>query len=142
MPKFKKVNKFQNNQLLNLLLKYLPCFLKGFLVFVFGILVLTLAYYKMSSHKETINYLIYIFICLGAFLVGKSTFNKFKGRGILTGALGSVPYFLVILILVLVFSKFNLNAFILIIPIISIIFGSVGGIIGANSKKRYWKEVK
>jgi hypothetical protein len=49
----------KNNKSINLLLKYLPCFFKGEILIVLGILVLSLAYYKISGYDSYLYYLTY-----------------------------------------------------------------------------------
>lgn len=131
-----KLNK-KDSKNLKLLLKYLPCFIKGFLIIVFGILVLSFTYYKLSEHSIIINYISYLFLLLGGFVSGNSTHKKIGGRGILTGALGAIPVSLVTYLIIFLFSIKNISAFSLICVLFCIIGGSLGGIVSSNTKKRY-----
>ncbi|MBR2875671.1 MAG: TIGR04086 family membrane protein [Ruminococcus sp.] len=125
-----------NSDILNTLFKFLPCFLKGILFTVSGILVLSFAYYKMSEHSAVLFYSIYIFIALGGFFCGNSTFKKFGGRGIISGTSGSLPLALAEVVIILCFAE-KISAFLIIVFIINLLTGALGGIIGANEKKRY-----
>ncbi len=121
----------------SLIFKYLPCFFVGVISTLLGILVLALAYYKLSLNSEFTYYFTYIFISFGAFLTGYSTYKKFKNRGIVSGALGAVPLLVFNLIFILIFSFKSVNAFVLLVIPITVLFGSIGGIVSSNSKKRY-----
>ena len=81
----------KNNKNINLLLKYLPCFFKGEILIILGILVLSLAYYKISGYDSYLYYLTYLFVALGSFITGRATYNRLGGRGIISGSLGSLP---------------------------------------------------
>lgn len=138
MPKIKKVNKkVERNEFFELFKKYLPSYLKGMLVVICGILFASFAYYKTSINSDLIYFSNYFFIALAAFISGNSTYNKFKGRGIINGVFGAVPLVLSMLIFIAVFSYNTISAFVLIIVPIGLLFGSLGGIIGSNTKKRY-----
>lgn len=126
-----------DSQNLNLILKYMPCLIKGLLITMVGILVLSFAYYKMSGHSVVFYYLNYLFIAFGAFVTGNATYHKSGGRGIVAGAIGAIPLMLIDLILILSLSYNNVSTLILIIMPICIILGAIGGIIGSNAKKRY-----
>lgn len=127
----------KNKKYIDLLLKYLPCFLKGELVIVFGILVLTFAYYKISGDNNYLYYFSLIIIALGSFFTGNYTYKKFGGRGIVSGFLGALPIAIVNLIIIFLFCLKTTNLFILLILPISLISGALGGILASNSKKRY-----
>lgn len=130
--KFKSDSKY-----LNLILKYIPCLLKGLILTVIGILVLSFAYYKMTGHPAFLYYLNYLFLGFGTFITGNSTYHKLGGRGIVAGILGSLPLLLIDIIIIFLFSYRTASANILIIVPICIIFGAIGGIVGSNAKKRY-----
>lgn len=72
---------------------------------------------------------------LGAFSAGFAAAKKFKSRGFLIGALSALLIFLLILALGLILSNpITLNAAIKLILVV--LFGSIGGIMGINIKKR------
>ena len=127
----------KNNKYIDLLLKYLPCFLKGEVVIIFGILVLTFAYYKISGDNNYLYYFSLIIIALGSFFTGNNTYKKFGGRGIVSGFIGSLPLAFINLMIVFIFCLKTTNWFILLILPISLISGATGGILASNSKKRY-----
>ncbi len=136
--KKKKINyNKKNNKYIDLLLKYLPCFFKGELIIIFGILVLTFAYYKISGDNNYMYYFSLIIIALGSFFTGNNTYKKFGGRGIVSGFIGSLPLAFINLMIVLIFCLKTTNWFILLILPISLISGAIGGILTSNSKKRY-----
>lgn len=131
----KQLNKDSKN--IKLFLKYLPCFFKGFLIIVIGILVLSFAYYKLSEHSPIIYYISYLFFAFGGFVSGNSLHKKVGGRGILTGTLGALPVALLIYLAIALISINNLSIFSLICPLICIVGGTSGGIVSSNTKKRY-----
>ena len=136
LNKNNKPNK-KDSKNMKLFLKYLPCFFKGFLIVVIGILVLSFAYYKLSEHSWIIYYISYLFLLLGGFVSGNSLHKKAGGRGILTGTLGALAVaFISYLILIIVAFK-NLSIFSLIAPLVCVLGGTFGGIISSNTKKRY-----
>ncbi len=127
----------KNNKSINLLFKYLPCFLKGEILIVLGILVLSLAYYKITGYDSYLYYLTYLFIALGAFITGRATYNRLGGRGIISGALSSLPIAIINITIIFSFCFKTTSWFILLILPISILSGAIGGILASNSKKRY-----
>ena len=133
--KFKPLKKESKN--IKLLLKYLPCFLKGFLIVVIGILVLSFAYYKLSEHSWIIYYISYLFLFFGGFVSGNSLHKKAGGRGILTGTLGALPLAFISYLILIIVSLKNLSIFSLISPLACVLGGTSGGIISSNTKKRY-----
>ena len=137
MSEFKLKNKKAKSDILNIIVKYLPCLVKGGVITAIGILVLSFAYYKMSSHSIILYYLNYLFIALGAFITGNSTYYKFGGRGIVAGGLGVIPLIFFELISIFAFSYTKISIFIIIILLICFSFGAIGGIIASNTKKRY-----
>ncbi len=135
--KIKNKNLKHNSKYVNLALKYIPCLIKGLIITIVGILILSFAYYKMSSHSVVLYYLNYLFIALGTFVTGNSTYHKLGGRGIVSGAIGSIPLMVFDLISVLIFNHTKVSGLILIIVPICVISGAIGGIVGSNAKKRY-----
>ena len=126
----------KNSNKINLFLKYLPCFLKGEILIIFGILVLSLAYYKLTGYNNYLYYLTYLFIALGGFITGRATYKKLGGRGIVSGLLGSLPITFINLVITYIFCCKNASVFMLLILPVSIFSGAIGGIIASNSKKR------
>ena len=133
--KIKPLNKDSKN--IKFFLKYLPCFLKGFLIIIIGILVLSFAYYKLSEHSTIIYYISYLFFVFGGFVSGSSFHKKAGGRGILTGTLGDLPVAFVSYLILIVFSFKSLTVFSLIAPLVCTVGGTTGGIVSSNTKKRY-----
>ncbi len=127
----------KNNKSINLLLKYLPCFFKGEILIVLGILVLSLAYYKISGYDSYLYYLTYLFVALGSFITGRAAYNRLGGRGIISGSLGSLPIGIINIAIIFLFCFKTTSWFILLILPISILSGAIGGILASNSKKRY-----
>lgn len=127
----------KNNKSINLLIKYLPCFFKGEILIVLGILVLSLAYYKVSSYDSYLYYFTFLFVALGAFITGRATYNRLGGRGIISGSLGSLPIAIINIAIIFSFCFKTTSWFILLILPISILSGAIGGILASNSKKRY-----
>jgi hypothetical protein len=86
MTKNKKVN-FNKNETISIFLKYIPAFLKGFILMLLGILVLTFAYYKLQEKNDLLYFSCFFIIAISAFFTGSSTYKKLSGRGIVAGAL-------------------------------------------------------
>ena len=65
MTKNKKVN-FNKNETISIFIKYIPAFLKGFILMLFGILVLTFAYYKLQEKNDLLYFSCFfiMLICL------------------------------------------------------------------------------
>jgi len=133
--KFKPLKKESKN--IKLLLKYLPCFLKGFLIVVIGILVLSFAYYKLSEHSWIIYYISYLFLFSGGFVSGNSLHKKAGGRGILIGTIGALPIALISYLILSIVAFKDLSIFSFITPLICVLGGTSGGIVSSNTKKRY-----
>ena len=131
-----KLNK-KDSKRIKLFFKYFPCFLKGFIIIVIGILVLSFAYYKLSEHSSIIYLFSYLFLFFGGFISGNSTHKKVGGRGIITGTFGALPVALFTYIILIISTFKNLSIFSLICPMICIIGGTIGGIVNSNTKKRY-----
>lgn len=136
MTKNKKVN-FNKNETISIFLKYIPAFLKGFILMLFGILVLTFAYYKLQEKNDLLYFSCFFIIAISAFFTGSSTYKKLSGRGIIVGTLGTVPLTIVELCLILIFGFEAISSFVLIIIPLNLIFGAIGGIVASNQKKRY-----
>ena len=132
-PKFNK----KNSNSFNLLFKYLPCFLKGEVMIIFGIFVLSFAYYKISGYNNILYYSTFLVVASSAFITGRATYKKLGGRGIISGFLGSLPIAIINTLIVYISSYKSTSLFILIILPVSIFSGAIGGILASNSKKRY-----
>ena len=127
----------KNNNKISLLLKYLPCLLKGEALFILGILVVSFAYFKLTGYSDILYYLTFLFMALGSFVTGRTTYKRFGGRGIVTGILGSLPVAIINILIIYLFCYQNVSLFILLILPVSILSGAIGGILASNSKKRY-----
>ena len=127
----------KNNNNINLILKYLPCFLIGELIIIAGIFVLSLAYYKIPGSNSYLYYFTFLIVGFGSFITGKKTYKRLGGRGFLSGILGTLPIALINLLITYLFSLKNADFFILLILPISILCGAVGGVLASNSKIRY-----
>lgn len=133
-----KVNQTKkNNPKLNLLLKYLPGFIKGEAIIIIGILILSFAYYKLTGYSEFFYYTTYVFIALGSFVTGSNTYKNFEGRGIISGFSGALPLALINLIIVYSFGYKSFSVIILLIIPLTVLSGALGGILKSNQKKRY-----
>ena len=127
----------KNNNNISMLLKYLPCLLKGEALFILGILVVSFAYFKLTGYSDILYYLTFLFMALGSFVTGRATYKRFGGRGIVTGILGSLPVAIINILIIYLFCYRNVSLFILLILPVSILSGAIGGILASNSKKRY-----
>ncbi len=89
--RIKEVKK-KGNRRCSLAFKIIKCLLPGLAVTAVGILFLAYLYSKDSGNNNLIYYAVYAAIGSGAFVTGFASFSLFKGRGILTGALGGIPF--------------------------------------------------
>ena len=129
--KIKAVKKTRNKKY-STLLKYIKCLLPGLAVTAAGVALLAFLYCRDSQNNRLFYYAVYAAIGAGAFITGFAACSLLKGRGILTGALGGLPFALMIIATASIVLKGEVSLFILVILPVSVILSAVGGIVSAN----------
>lgn len=105
---------------------------------LFVSLSLVLSLILLKSPNPVNSYIMYFYglssipAFIGGFISSKSSTLK----GIISGLISGVIYLLVITLVLLIVSKFHIRADILIYYLIEVIFACIGGISGANTKRR------
>lgn len=126
-------NKKYNNKL-KIIKPYIIGVLKGFAVFSILFLLTALIMYKFNLDNKALYYLIYLFIALGGFISAISVYKRVRGRGFLTGVIASLPYSLLVFLLIGLISGFNMSGNILIVFLLTLSGGFLGGVTAANTK--------
>ncbi len=124
----KKTNEFR------IIKPYIIGVIKGFCVFSVLFLITAFIMYKFNFDSSIIYYFIYAFIALGGFITAVSVYKKVRGRGFLTGVLASLPYSLLVFLLICLVSGFNVSGNILLVFILTLLGGFLGGVTAANTK--------
>lgn len=126
-------NKKYNNKL-KVIKPYIIGVLKGFAVFSILFLFTALVMYKFNLDNKALYYLIYLFVALGGFISGISVYKRVRGRGFLTGVIASLPYSLLVFLLISLITGFNMSGNILIVFLLTLSGGFLGGVTAANTK--------
>ena len=126
-------NKKYNNKL-KVIKPYIIGVLKGFAVFSILFLFTALLMYKFNTDNKALYYLIYLFIALGGFISAISVYKRVRGRGFLTGVIASLPYSLLVFLLISLIMGFNMSGNILIVFLLTLSGGFLGGVTAANTK--------
>lgn len=129
MPENKK-----HNIKLKIIKPYITGVLKGFCIFSILFLSMALIMYKFNFDNMIAYYLIYLFIALGGFICAISVYKKVRGRGFLTGIIASLPYSLLVFLLISLIMGFNISGNILLVFLLTIAGGFLGGVTAANTK--------
>ncbi len=112
---------------------YLFSVLKGLVVLVLGLCVVSVIVMKSSDFNLFTKFIIYGLVLFGGFLSGFFANKKLKGRGIVNGAVASLVFAIIFSVICIIAMRFNISPEILILLPVSIVGGIVGGIISANS---------
>ncbi len=127
----------KNKNITNIFNKFKPYILgitRGFLVFAVLYLCLSFVMYKTNSESIILYCLMFIFIILGGFICGIYVYKKVRGRGFLTGLLSTVPYSLLVFIVICLINNFSLSSDIFLVFLLALSGGFLGGITAANTK--------
>lgn len=123
----------KNNNIINLLIGTLTSIIITLVTLFIYALVLT----KTNVSETTIYPVILIIIAISIFIGAIISCTKLKKFGMLNGGLIALMYISIVYTLSSVmYTGFNLNLKSTIIIVISIIIGSIGGVIGINVKKK------
>lgn len=121
----------------------LKCFIGLIISSVIGILstfFVSLIFSYLLSNSETITDYVFVYlifsVIIGGFICGflGSSFLPFKG--LVSGLICSVPYTIIVYVIMFIFSQGNLNTYSFLLPIFIIVSSVVGGITRANLKRR------
>ena len=126
-------NKNYSNKL-KIIKPYLIGVLKGFAVFSILFLLTALIMYKFNLENKAIYYLIYLFIALGGFISAISVYKRVRGRGFLTGVIASLPYSMLVFLLISSILRFNISGDIFLVLLLTLSGGFSGGVTAANTK--------
>ena len=129
MPKNKNITNFFN--------KYKPYLfgvLKGFIVFIGLYLCLGLVMYKTNSESKILYFLMFACIILGGFICGAYVYKKVRGRGFLTGLLSTIPYSLLVFLVICIINGFTVSGDIFLVFLLALSGGFLGGVTAANTK--------
>jgi putative membrane protein (TIGR04086 family) len=72
-------------------------------------------------------------ICGGAFTGGFFASHKYKNKGLVLGALTGLLFFLILYIVGVFMNEINSGALAMLKLVLSVVFGSFGGIVGVNT---------
>jgi putative membrane protein (TIGR04086 family) len=76
----------------------------------------------------------FAFIILGGFICGAYVYKKVRGRGFLTGLLSTVPYSLLVFIVICIINGFTVSGDIFLVFLLALSGGFLGGVTAANTK--------
>ncbi len=127
-----KILKTKTTKEYPVIIEYLFSVIKG-LIFSIGLLcLLALFIYSKADFNIFYKVIIYVIIGLGAFISGFIAYKRIKQKGILNGVISGLIYGFVITIIIIFLSSFKISSQIIYIPLISVISGTMGGVISAN----------
>lgn len=132
MPKILKTHK-KNDKKQSKITVYCISALKGLMIFLNGIGLLSLLLLKNSTDSVVFYIFSFVIMALGGFFSGFSAYRKLRGRGFLNGIIASAIYMGIIFIFTIALMRFNISANILIIAPVCLISGFLGGTVGANT---------
>ena len=132
MPKILKTHK-KNDKKYSKTTVYCISALKGLMIFLNGLGLLSLLLLKNSTDSVVFYVFSFVIMALGGFYSGFSSYRKLRGRGFLNGIIASAIYMGIIFIFTIALMRFNISANILIIVPVCMISGFLGGTVGANT---------
>lgn len=132
MPKILKTHK-KNDKKQSKITVYCISALKGLMIFLNGLGLLSLILLKNSTDSVVFYVFSFVIMALGGFFSGFSAYRKLRGRGFLNGIIASAIYMGIIFIFTIALMRFNISANILIIVPVCLISGFLGGTVGANT---------
>lgn len=118
----------------NVIKTYVVGTLLGLIMFLIGLLLISLILYRTKSSSAMLYYFPYVFIFLGAFLNAVYCHKRVGNRGFITGIITALPYSLLIILLCAIITDFSATAKLLVVVPISVIGGFLGGVMAANKK--------
>ena len=136
----KRINKRKNE--VKPSIKIIINFIKSSLIGVLFCLFLTFVFSIILANRPTLNsdmiLLVYfvVSVLIGAIVNGFISSLSGLFKGIISGLISSVLYIIIILIFMLIASGNSINSYCLLLILGIIIFSTIGGIIGANLKRK------
>ncbi len=127
----------ENNNFTNFFYKvkpYLFGVMRGFVVFLALYMCLAFIMYKTNAESKILYCLMFAFIILGGFICGVYVYKKVRGRGFLTGLLSTVPYSLLVFLVICLINGFTVSGDIFLVFLLSLSGGFLGGVTAANTK--------
>lgn len=127
----------KNNNITNGFYKikpYLFGVLRGFGVFSALYIFLAFIMLKTNAESKILFCLMFFFIILGGFICGVYVYKRVRGRGFLTGLLSTVPYSLLVFLVICLINGFSVSGDIFLVFLLSLSGGFLGGITAANTK--------
>ena len=127
--------------------KELPLYINNainlFISSLIGILftiALTFIFSFVLTHSETLSKITNLYFIVsvysGGLICGFISTKLLSFKGFISGLLSSIPFSLIIVLLIIVISKQSLNLFTYIFIVGIVIICTIGGIISANTKRR------
>ena len=120
--------------LLHKLKPYIFGVIKGNAVFCVFYFALAFFMLKTNAQSPAFYYLMFLFIMLGGFVCAVCVYKRVKGRGFLTGIISSVPYSLVVFLIISAINGFEISVKTLVVLLLAVIGGFLGGVTAANTK--------
>lgn len=136
MPKILRTKSIKNSKRkdTNPIIAFILCALKGLVICFLGFAGVSLAIYKGNEFSFFWKMLLYVFVLSGGLYSGYSSHKRNRGRGFISGLIGSSIYVLMIVVVSAIMMRLQLSSNILIVIPIGVVGGLIGGIVGANSK--------
>lgn len=132
MPEIIKTKLKSNKKNLPSYLVFAFSLLKGLFTVMLLLGLICIKLYNNSSFTPFYGILCYVAVAFGGFVSGYSLCKGLKGRGIVNGFIGGLIYGLIITLVFMGIMLFDVKLQLLSVPLIAIIFGSLGGIVCAN----------
>ena len=120
--------------LLHKLKPYILGVIRGSVVFCIFYFALAFFMLKTNAQSPAFYYLMFLFIMLGSFVCAVYVYKRVKGRGFLTGIISSVPYSLVVFLIISAINGFDISAKTFVVLLLAVTGGFLGGITAANTK--------
>ncbi len=138
MPKIIKTKRVKKkNEIIDLnpIAAFLLSALKGYVLSIILLLLLSSLIFKGTQFTTLFIILIYLSVSLGGFVSGYSAASNINGRGYINGLISASVFSAFILISNAVLLKFNISTYIFIPLLSSVFMGLIGGIVSVNKKK-------
>lgn len=114
---------------------YLIAEAKGIFLFIILLLLSSFAFYKLDAANK-LYFPIMLSVCIiSGFLCAVLVSSKVKARGIICGLIGSAPIAVISAISALILGEFNFGLKLISAFFLTIIAGTVGGVLTANTRR-------
>lgn len=109
--------------------------IKGAITFIIILIVLSVLALYIDLPNSIIGFLSYMIISLVSFQAAYESTQKFRSKGIIQGLCCGLLIFSILFLISIIVNGFLISERIIIKSAICLMFGTLGGIIGINSKK-------